>query len=152
MALIAGLTCSALAIAVSSTSLALTSRLAMSPARETASCLRYSSNLMAGRSPTSKFDKNDDSYSDCARGLTIGPFVPFMFLEQGTAQSQTAAEPRTRLRCRYGRTSHDPPRGFGRLLRLGRAAARPVLARPADCGGWRGRARRLLRSQGFRGP
>src|SRR5215472_18761885 len=151
MALMAGLTCSALAIAVSSTSSALTSRLAMSPARETASCLRYSSNLMAARSPTSKPDKNDDSYSDCAPGLTINcPLVPFMFPKEPLNHKLRLN--RDEVRCRYGRASHDPPRGFGRLLRLGRAAARPILARAADCGGWRGRARRFIRGQGLRGP
>src|SRR5215472_15747158 len=51
MALIAGLTCSARAIALSSTSSALTSRFTMRSASEIASCWRYSLNLMAGRPP-----------------------------------------------------------------------------------------------------
>src|SRR5215469_8866832 len=65
MALIAGLTCSARAIAVSSTSSTLTSRFAMSSAREVASCWRYSSNLMAVRSPLPTYGTTTAADQEC---------------------------------------------------------------------------------------
>jgi hypothetical protein len=67
----AGLTCSARAIAVSSTSLALTSRLAMSPAREMASCLRYSSNFMTCKSPNLKPVEDDYRGNEVATSYFI---------------------------------------------------------------------------------
>src|SRR5262245_46779338 len=54
MALMRGLTASARAIAASSTSSALTSRLAIRPARVVASCLRYSSKRMDLHPQTNK--------------------------------------------------------------------------------------------------
>ena len=49
-----------------------------------------------------------------------------------------------------GNDSHHPPCGPGCLLCLGRATARPVIARQAHRGRRRGRACRILRSQGVR--
>src|ERR1700747_2067525 len=51
-----------------------------------------------------------------------------------------------------GNDSQHPPRRPGRLLCLGRAATRPVVARQAGRRWWRGCACRFLRSQGLRGP
>src|SRR5215831_1568047 len=82
MALIAGLTCSALVIAVSSTSLALTSRLAMSVAsKRRRVCDIRRTSWRAGLQPQ-KLAKIDDCYSDCARGLTINRNVRFMFCKR----------------------------------------------------------------------
>ena len=54
------------------------------------------------------------------------------------------------VNCGDGNDSHHPPCGPRRLLRLGRAAARPVAARQADRRRRRGGARRVLRGEGLR--
>ena len=51
---------------------------------------------------------------------------------------------------RDGRRGHDPPRGRRLVLRVGRAARRPIAARPPRDRGRRGRPGRQLRSQGLR--
>jgi hypothetical protein len=79
--------------------------------------------------------------------------VPFRLRDRSAPIATAAVSFETReVNCRDGSDSRYPPCGPGRLLRLARAAARPVTAWQADRRWWRGCACRFLRSQGLWGP